>query len=90
MVKETVNVTNPTGLHARPASMFVQAAGSFKAKITVYKDGQGINAKSIMGVMSASICQGTSIVIEADGEDEGQALQTLVDLVHSEFGEKKR
>lgn len=90
MVKETVNVTNPTGLHARPASLFVQTAGSFKAKITVYKGEQAINAKSIMGVMSASICQGTAIVIEADGEDEVEALKTLVDLVHSEFGEKKR
>ena len=65
MVKKEVTVLNATGLHARPASMFVQTAGKFKSKIFVIKEGNAINAKSIMGIMAGGISQGTTIEIQA-------------------------
>ncbi|MDO4287934.1 MAG: HPr family phosphocarrier protein [Eubacterium sp.] len=88
MVSREVTILNATGLHARPASMFVQTAGRFRAKIDVVKGTERINAKSIMGVMSGSISQGYTVTIEADGEDEQEALDALVALVENKFGEK--
>ena len=88
MVSKEVTILNATGLHARPASMFVQTAGRFKAKIDVVKGTARLNAKSIMGIMSGSISQGCTIMIEADGEDEQEALEALTALVEDRFGEK--
>lgn len=88
MISKAVTIINATGLHARPASMFVQTAGKYRAKIEVVKGNTRLNAKSIMGIMSGGIAQGTSIVIEVDGEDEEDALQALVELVETKFGEK--
>lgn len=87
MVKKEVTVLNATGLHARPASMFVQTAGKFKAKIFVVKEGNAINAKSIMGIMAGGISQGTVIEIQAEGEDEADAVDALVQLINDKFGE---
>lgn len=88
MVSKVITITNATGLHARPASMFVQTAGKYKSKIEVVKGDARLNVKSIMGIMSGGIAQGTTVTIEADGEDEQEALDALVELVHSNFGEK--
>lgn len=88
MVNKVVTITNATGLHARPASMFVQTAGKYRSKIEVVKGAARLNAKSIMGIMSGGIAQGTTVTIEADGEDEQEALDALVALVQSNFGEK--
>lgn len=87
MVIKEVTVLNATGLHARPASMFVQMAGKFKAKIFVVKEGNDINAKSIMGIMAGGISQGTTIQIKAEGEDEDDAVNALVELINNKFGE---
>ncbi|MDI3537480.1 MAG: HPr family phosphocarrier protein [Eubacteriaceae bacterium] len=87
MVKQEVTVLNATGLHARPASMFVQTAGKFKSKIHVIKDGSSINAKSIMGIMAGGIAQGTTIEISAEGPDEQEAVDALVQLINDKFGE---
>lgn len=87
MVKKEITVLNATGLHARPASMFVQTAGKFKSKIFVVKDGNSINAKSIMGIMAGGISQGTTIEIEAEGEDETEAVNALIQLISDKFGE---
>lgn len=87
MVKQEVTVLNATGLHARPASMFVQTAGKFKSKIFVIKDGNSINAKSIMGIMAGGIAQGTTIEISAEGTDEQEAVDALVKLINDKFGE---
>jgi len=87
MVIKEVTVLNATGLHARPASMFVQTAGKFKAKIFVIKEGNSINAKSIMGIMAGGISQGTTIQIKAEGEDEADAVDALVQLINDKFGE---
>ena len=87
MVSAQVRIINPTGLHARPASVFVKAANGFKSDIAVISGEKRINAKSIVKVMSTALKQGTDIVIEASGEDEEQAVGALVDLVKGGFGE---
>ena len=87
MVKKEVTVLNATGLHARPASMFVQTAGKFKSKIFVIKEGNAINAKSIMGIMAGGISQGTTIEIQTEGDDENDAVDALVQLINDKFGE---
>ncbi|NTW72375.1 MAG: HPr family phosphocarrier protein [Eubacteriaceae bacterium] len=88
MTSKEVIVLNATGLHARPASMFVQEAGKYKSEINVIKDGKKINAKSIMGIMAGGISKGTALVVEADGEDEAAAVDALVALIESKFGEE--
>lgn len=83
MAERKVTVQNKTGLHARPAALFVQKANQFKSEIHIIKDSKEINAKSIMGVMSLGVGQGTEILIRADGEDAQQAVDALVELVES-------
>lgn len=88
MVQQIVTVKNKTGLHARPAALFVQAANKFKSEIFIEKEGKKVNAKSIMGVMSLAVSQGTQITISAEGEDEKEAVEKLVELIESKFGEE--
>lgn len=88
MVQQIVTVKNKTGLHARPAALFVQAANKFKSEIFIEKEGKRVNAKSIMGVMSLAVSQGTQITILAEGEDEKEAVKKLVELIESKFGEE--
>ncbi|SHF23902.1 HPr family phosphocarrier protein [Alkalibacter saccharofermentans] len=87
MASKEVTISNATGLHARPASMFVQEAGKYKSEVNVIKDGKKINAKSIMGIMAGGISKGTVLTIEAEGEDAQAAVDSLVALVESKFGE---
>lgn len=86
--QETI-VLNKTGLHARPAASFVSAAARFKSTIQVQHKGsmQQANAKSIVLLLSLAITQGTSILITAEGEDEAEAVDTLIGLVQDGFGE---
>ncbi|ADL07628.1 HPr family phosphocarrier protein [Thermosediminibacter oceani] len=88
MFEKTVVVKNKTGLHARPAAMFVQTANKFKSEIFLEKEGKKVNAKSIMGVMSLAISQGTTVTISAQGDDEKEAVEALVELIESKFGEE--
>lgn len=81
MKKKTVNVTNETGLHARPASEFTKVATSVPCDVYVEKDGRKVNAKSILGILSLAIGKGTVIDIITDGEDEESALEQLVSFV---------
>jgi len=87
VVEKTIEITNPTGLHARPAALFVQTAGKFTANIWIKMDHKKVNAKSIMGLISLAVSKGTEITIIADGEDEDLAMKEIVDLVTSGFGE---
>ena len=84
-VKEVV-VQNQVGLHARPATFFIQKANEFKASIWVEKEDRRVNAKSLLGVLSLGIV-GTTIRIIADGADEKEAVESLVELVESGFAE---
>lgn len=83
-----VSIVNSLGLHLRPASQLVKLAGQFPAcEITLSKDGQTINAKSIMGVIMLAAEQGSELIIEANGEDSESAVSALVQLIQSGFGE---
>lgn len=87
VVKQQVIVTNKTGLHARPASIFVEMAKKYDAEIKVVKDSQEVNAKSILGLMSLGIGQNTELTIQAKGADASQAVDALVGLIEDKFGE---
>jgi len=83
-VKEVV-VQNQVGLHARPATFFIQKANEYKSSIWVEKDERKVNAKSLLGVLSLGITKGLSISIIAEGSDEEDAVNSLVALVSSDF-----
>lgn len=83
-VKEIV-VQNQVGLHARPATFFIQKANEYKASIWVEKDERRVNAKSLLGVLSLGITKGINITIIAEGPDEEEAVNDLVALVSSDF-----
>lgn len=85
-MKEAV-VNNQVGLHARPATFFIQKANEFKSSIWVEKDDRRVNAKSLLGVLSLGIIKGTSIQIIAGGTDEEEAVEALVALINSDFPE---
>ncbi len=85
-VKEAV-VSNQVGLHARPATFFTQKANEFKSSIWIEKAERRVNAKSLLGVLSLGIVKGTTINIVADGADEEKAVNTLYELVCSNFAE---
>ena len=85
-VKEVL-VQNQVGLHARPATFFIQKANEYKSSIWVEKEERRVNSKSLLGVLSLGIVGGTSIRIIADGPDEEEAVENLVDLVKSGFAE---
>ena len=85
-VKEVV-VQNQVGLHARPATFFIQKANEFKASIWVEKEDRRVNAKSLLGVLSLGIVKGTSINLIADGPDEKEAVEALIELISSNFSE---
>ena len=85
-VKE-VQVQNQVGLHARPATFFIQRANEFKSSVWVEKEERRVNAKSLLGVLSLGIVGGTGIKIIADGADEKEAVDELVKLVESGFAD---
>lgn len=87
MIERKVTVTNETGLHARPAALFVQTAQRFKSKIIVKSGKKTTDAKSILGVMSLGVTRGTTITILAEGEDAREAIEALVYLVEKDLGE---
>ena len=83
-------VQNQVGLHARPATFFIQKANEFRSSIWIEKEERRVNAKSLLGVLSLGIVGGTSIRIIADGPDEQDAVNGLNDLVESGFAEESR
>ena len=87
MKTREVVITNASGLHARPATFFIQKANCYKASIWVEKDNRRVNAKSLLGVLSLGIAQGMNVTLIADGADEDMALEGLAHLVDSGFAE---
>ena len=87
MYVKSVKVQNQVGLHARPATFFIQKANEFKSSIWVEKDERRVNAKALLGVLSLGIMGGTDIKIMAGGSDEEEAVDALVALVESGFAE---
>ncbi len=85
-VKE-VTINNQVGLHARPATFFIQKANEFKCSIWVEKEERRVNGKSLLGVLSLGIVKGTTVSLVADGADEKEAVEKLSELVNSDFTE---
>ena len=87
MYTQEITINNEVGLHARPATFFIQKANEFKSSIWVEKEERRVNAKSLLGVLSLGIVGGTNIKIIADGSDAESAVDSLVALVESGFAE---
>ena len=87
MITKEVVINNQVGLHARPATFFIQKANEFKCGIWVEKDERRVNAKSLLGVLSLGIVKGTVITLIADGSDEAAAVDALCDLVDHQLGD---
>ena len=87
MVSREVTIKNNVGLHARPATFFIQKANSFKSSIWVEREDRRINAKSLHGVVSLGIGKGMNITIIADGQDENEAVEGLAALIDTGFSE---
>ena len=85
MISRSVTIKNSVGLHARPATFFIQKANSYKSSIWVEKEDCRVNAKSLLGVLSLGIVEGMTITLIADGSDEAAAIDSLVALVDSGF-----
>lgn len=90
MFVKDVTVQNKVGLHARSATFFIQKANEYKSSIWIEKEERRVNAKSLLGILSLGIIGGTTIRIIADGSDEQDAVEGLVDLVDSGFAEDAR
>ncbi len=85
MISREVTIQNNVGLHARPATFFIQKANSYTSSIWVEKEDRRVNAKSLLGVLSLGIVKGMSITLIADGADEGEALDGLSELILTGF-----
>ena len=85
MITQEVKISNAIGLHARPATFFIQKANTYRSSIWVEKDERKVNAKSLLGVLSLGIAKGMTIVLVADGQDEELAIEGLTDLINNGF-----
>jgi phosphocarrier protein HPr len=88
IVKKDIVVKNKTGLHARPASVFVQMANKFQSRITIVKEDNEVDGKSIMGILMLAAERGATITIIADGEDAEQAIGELSELLSNNIEAK--
>ncbi|KGP72016.1 phosphocarrier protein HPr [Pontibacillus yanchengensis] len=84
MVEQTMKITSEDGVHARPATVLVQTAGAYKAEVSLEYNEKSVNLKSIMGIMSLGIPSGADVKLKAEGSDEEEALQAIVDTVKKE------
>ena len=88
-LSKRVTIANRNGLHLRPAGLFAELAGSFKSDVSLVRDGDRVDGKSIMSIVTLAAQQGTELSIEVQGEDASAALEALVELVSSGFGENE-
>jgi len=89
MIKRKVQVQNKFGLHARPAALIVTTASKYQSEFYLSKDGVRVNGKSIMGVMMLAAEMGSELILELDGLDEEMAMEELVKVIESKFGENE-
>lgn len=90
MVSREVKITNSIGLHARPATFFVQKANCFRSVIKVEKDDRIVSAKSLLGILSLGIAKGMTITLRADGPDEAAAIDALAELIDGGLDEMSK
>lgn len=88
MITKQLTVQNKLGIHARPAAQFVRVASRFQSDVTVEKDDESVDGKSIMGLMMLAVGWGSVITVSADGPDEEATMEALAALVDSKFGEE--
>jgi phosphocarrier protein len=86
-VSKTLMIVNRLGLHARAAAALVKVASRFECDVTITKDGQSVNGKSILGLMTLAAAKGSAIVVDCAGRDQGSALKAVEEVVSSRFGE---
>jgi phosphocarrier protein HPr len=89
MLQREAEIINKLGLHARASAKLTQVASQFKANVWVTRNGRRVNAKSIMGVMMLAAAQGSKLVVETDGPDEGQAMEAVIRLIAGRFEENE-
>jgi phosphocarrier protein len=89
VIRQEVEIVNVLGMHARAAARLVQVATRFKSRVLVTHDGRTANGKSILGLLTLIGSQGSRLSISADGSDEKEALQAIVELVAARFGEER-
>ena len=87
MISRDVTIVNASGLHARPATFFIQKANAYKCSIWIEKEDRKVNAKSLLGVLSRGIAKGMTVTLLADGQDEDAAIAGLCELIDSGFSE---
>ena len=87
MIKQEIEIINKLGLHARASTKLTQTASQFASEVWIERNGRRVNAKSIMGVMMLAAGKGSIVVLDADGKDEQQAMDALVELINGKFGE---
>ena len=87
MLMKRATLTNQVGLHARPATFFIQKANEYKSSVWLEREERKVNAKSLLGVLSLGVVKGGEITIIADGEDEEEAVAALIHLIETNFGE---
>jgi phosphocarrier protein HPr len=85
---DSAEVVNKLGIHARPAAQIVKTASLYDSSVNLTVEGVKVNAKSIMGVMTLAACRGTTIRVEAEGDDEEEAVKVIIDLIKQGFGEE--
>ena len=89
MIERTMEISNRLGLHARAAAKLVHLTSQFSSQVKLQKDGEEVDAKSILGVLLLAAAQGSIIVVHCDGEDENEAMQAISDLVANRFDEEE-
>ena len=87
MYTQEVTINNEVGLHARPATFFIQKANTYRSGIWVVKDDRKVSAKSLLGVLSIGIAKGMTITLVAEGDDEQIAIEGLVELIENGFND---
>ena len=87
MISKNVTIQNNAGLHARPATFFIQKANTYQSSVWVEKEDRRVNAKSLLGVLSLGITKGMTVTLIADGSDEKEAIDGLAELIDTNFGE---
>jgi len=87
MISGTVTIVNKLGLHARAATRLVHCASAFECEVWIGNGEKSVNGKSIMGILTLAASRGTDLIIEADGMDKKEAIESIVELVKSRFGE---
>ena len=88
MIEREVEIVNRLGLHARAAAKLVHTAGAFQSRVTLARDGEEVDAKSILGILLMAAGQGSTLVVRSDGPDEGEALRAVTELIANRFDEE--